>query len=116
MMNSVSQSCGSFLKRRMPSVRRLAPALLFLVLPMIHGQERWTETQANSWYAAQPWPVGANFLPSTAINELEMWQGETFDRDTIDRELGWAESIGMNAMRVFLHNLVWEQDPKGYER
>jgi hypothetical protein len=75
--------------------------------------ERWTEKRANDWYATQPWPVGANFLPSTAINELEMWQGATFDETTIDRELGWAEGIGMNTMRVFLHNLLWEQDPKG---
>ena len=79
-------------------------------------QERWTEAQANAWYAQQPWPVGANFLPSTAINELEMWQADTFDATTIDRELGWAEGIGMNTMRVFLHNLLWEQDPKGFEK
>ena len=79
-------------------------------------QERWTEAQANAWYAQQPWPVGANFLPSNAINELEMWQADTFDPTTIDRELGWAESIGMNTMRVFLHNLLWEQDPKGFQK
>ncbi len=79
-------------------------------------QERWTEAQANAWYAQQPWLVGANFLPSTAINELEMWQAESFDEATIDRELGWAEGIGMNTMRVFLHNLLWEQDPKGFEK
>jgi hypothetical protein len=75
---------------------------------------RWTESQAHSWYAKQPWPVGADFLPSTAINELEMFQADTFDPVTIDRELGWAEAIGMNTMRVFLHNLLWEQDPKGF--
>jgi hypothetical protein len=79
------------------------------------AQQRWTEAQANAWYQAQPWPVGANFLPSTAINELEMWQGDTFDQATIDRELGWAEGIGMNTMRVFLHNLLWEQDPDGFK-
>jgi hypothetical protein len=77
-------------------------------------QARWTETQANAWYAQQTWPVGANFLPSDAINELEMWQADTFDPTTIDRELGWAQAIGMNTMRVFLHNLLWEQDPKGF--
>jgi hypothetical protein len=90
----------------------------------LHAQERpseaateqWTEAHANAWYAAQPWPVGADFLPSTAINELEMWQNETFDPVTIDRELGWAQGIGMNTMRVFLHNLVWEQDPEGYTK
>ena len=78
--------------------------------------QRWTEDKAAAWYAAQPWPVGANFLPSNAINELEMWQADTFDPATIDRELGWAESIGMNTMRVFLHNLLWEQDPKGFKK
>jgi hypothetical protein len=77
---------------------------------------RWSPEQANAWYAQQPWLVGANFLPSTAINELEMWQADTFDAPTIDRELGWAEGIGMNTMRVFLHNLLWEQDPKGFRQ
>jgi hypothetical protein len=60
--------------------------------------------------------VGSNFIPSTAINELEMWQADTFDVPTIDRELGWAESLGMNTMRVFLHNLLWQQDPNGLLR
>ena len=80
----------------------------------LQAQQRWTEAEAQAWYARQPWPVGADFLPSTAINELEMWQAATFDPTTIDRELGWAEGAGMNTMRVFLHNLVWEQDPKGF--
>ena len=87
---------------------------LFLTTVASAQETRWTEQQANTWYAQQPWPVGANFLPSTAINQLEMWQGDTFDTVVIDRELGWAESIGMNTMRVFLHNLLWEQDPKGF--
>jgi hypothetical protein len=98
-------------------------ALLFLaLLPNLHAQaaqapaQRWTEAQANAWYAQQPWPVGADFLPSNAINELEMWQADTYDPVTIERELGWAEAIGMNTMRVFLHNLLWEQDPKGFQQ
>jgi hypothetical protein len=77
--------------------------------------QRWTEDRANKWYAQQPWLVGANFLPSDAVNELEMWQDATFDSAEIDRELGWAENIGMNSMRVFLHNLTWEQDPAGFQ-
>lgn len=81
-----------------------------------HGQARWTESEANAWYAKQPWLVGADFVPSTSINELEMWQADTFDAATIDRELGWAEAAGMNTMRVFLHNLLWEQDPKGFQQ
>ncbi len=106
--------------------RRLlqAIALSLALLPTVSAQQmstardpagRWTEGQANAWYAHQPWPVGADFLPSTAINELEMWQAETWDPATIDRELGWAEGIGMNTMRVFLHNLLWDQDSKGFE-
>ena len=72
----------------------------------------WPPAQANEWYSRQPWLVGSNFVTSTAINELEMWQPETFDLPTIDRELGWAQSLGMNTMRVFLHNLLWKQDPQ----
>jgi len=60
----------------------------------------WTKEEANAWYAKQPWLVGCDFIPSTAINQLEMWQAETFDTATIDRELGWAASIGMNTVRV----------------
>ncbi len=39
-----------------------------------------------------------------------MWQAETFDPDTIDRELGWAAGLGMNAIRVYLHDLVFDAD------
>jgi len=92
--------------------------LLFFVsaLPSLHAQQRWTEAQADAWYAKQPWLVGADFLPSTSINELEMWQADSFDPATIDRELGWAEDAGMNTMRVFLHNLLWQQDPQGFQK
>ena len=71
---------------------------------------RWSEERANAWYAATPWPVGANYLPRTAINQLEMWQAETFDPATIDQEFGWAERVGFNTMRVFLHDLLWRDD------
>ncbi len=74
------------------------------------ASERWTPQQANDWYKAQPWLVGCNFIPSTAINQLEMWQPETFDATTIDRELGRAQSLGFNTVRVFLHDLPWKDD------
>ena len=77
---------------------------------------RWSESRANEWYAKQPWLVGSNYIPATAINELEMWQAETFDPQTIDKELGWAESLGMTTMRVFLHDLAWQQDADGLSR
>ena len=77
---------------------------------------RWTEQRANDWYAQQPWLVGSNYIPATAINELEMWQADTFDPQRIDLELGWAESIGLNTMRVFLHDLLWQQDAPGFQK
>jgi hypothetical protein len=77
---------------------------------------RWTEKTANEWYARQPWLVGSNYLPSTAINQLEMWQADIFDPDWIDTELNWAEGLGMTTMRVFLHDLPWKQDSAAYQR
>lgn len=76
----------------------------------------WSQEKAKTWYAQQQWLVGADFIPSTAINQLEMWQADTFDPKTIDRELGYAQGIGMNVMRVFLHHLAWEQDPEGFKK
>jgi hypothetical protein len=77
---------------------------------------RWTEQEAADWQKLQPWPVGANFLPSTAGNQLELWQAATWDPTTIDRELGFAEKIGMNTMRVFLHDLLWDGDQDGFTK
>jgi hypothetical protein len=76
--------------------------------------DRWTAPQARSWWDRQPWPVGCNFIPSTAVNQLEMWQGETFDEQTIARELGWAAGLGFNVVRVYLHDLLWESDRHGF--
>jgi hypothetical protein len=81
-----------------------------------NGRKIWTKEKATTWYEGQPWLVGANFLPSTAINELEMWQASSFDTVTIARELKWAASVGMNTMRVFLHDLAYQQDVKGFKK
>lgn len=78
-------------------------------------QIRWSVEKANQWYQQQGWRVGCNFIPSTAINQLEMWQAETFDTLTIDRELWYAESIGFNTVRVYLHHLAWQIDPNGFK-
>lgn len=77
---------------------------------------RWSIERADEWYARQPWLVGCNFIPSNAINQLEMWQAETFDQATIDRELGWAADIGFNTVRTFLHDLAWEADAEGFKQ
>ena len=95
---------------------------LIALLPLISGAQnptpagQWSAARANAWYAKYPWLNGSDFIPSTAINQLEMWQADTFDPKTIDRELGYAEGIGFNAMRVFLHSMAWQQDPKGFKQ
>ena len=94
-------------------------ALLFALLFSLCAfaqTPRWSEEKAADWYKQQPWLVGSNFIPSDAINELEMWQADTFNPQEIDRELGWAEGLGMNTMRVFLHDLPWQQDAAGFSK
>jgi len=91
-------------------------AMLLAVAPMAHATDaaRWTPAEADAWYSRQQWLVGANYTTSNAINQLEMFQAETFDPAAIDRELRWAhEQFGMNTMRVYLHDLLWQQDPQG---
>ncbi|MBN8786485.1 MAG: cellulase family glycosylhydrolase [Terrimonas sp.] len=83
-------------------------------IPAAKERTIWTKEEANAWYAKQGWLVGCDFLPSTAINQLEMWQAETFDTTTINRELGWAAAIGMNTVRVYLHDLLYQQDAAGF--
>lgn len=92
----------------------LAVAALFAGQAFAADQERWSGAKANTWYEAQPWILGGNYVPADAINELEMWQAATFDAKRIDLEFGWAEKLGMNTMRVFLHDMLWAQDPKGF--
>ena len=93
-------------------------ALLVFRLPYPLPAEpgRWSENDAQAWYEQQPWLVGSNYIPQDAINELEMWQAESFNPVQIDKELGWAEDMGMNTMRVFLHDLPWTQNPEGFRK
>lgn len=76
----------------------------------------WSIEKAHDWAKNLPWLRGSDFIPSSAVNQLEMWQAETFDSATINRELGWAEKIGFNCMRVYLHHLVWEIDKEGFKK
>ncbi len=102
----------------MNSFRRILvlSALLLATAPALLAappRARWTPAEATSYMARQPYPIGGNFLPADAINQLQMWQAETWDPAEIDKELGWAQGIGMTTMRVFLHDLLWQQDSKG---
>jgi len=93
-------------------------AVSILPVSPLHAQDsaRWTAEKANAWYAEQPWLVGANFVPSDAINQLEMFQAATWNPQLNDKELGLAEGIGMNTMRVFLQDQLWAQDPEGFKK
>jgi hypothetical protein len=107
-------------RRRLRRTKRLTAVWfaisLYAATPAHAQSTRWTESAAADWYNQQPWLVGSDYIPATAINELEMWQAATFDPRRIDLELGWAESLGLNTMRVFLHDLLWKQDPEGFKK
>lgn len=74
---------------------------------------QWTVEQAWTWYRARPWLCGFNYVPSTAVNSTEIWQRDTWDPATIDRELSWARDLGFNCCRIFVQYLVWDADPRG---
>jgi hypothetical protein len=102
-------------------MKRRAAILFFLIMPIIAAAQqpqphRWSAEKANTWYAEQPWLVGANYVPSDAINQLEMFQAATWSPQLNDKELGMAQGIGMNTMRVFLQDQLWQQDPEGFKQ
>lgn len=114
-------------KNQLPFLRTQVLFLLLFTILCFEGYSQksknkiqpgqiWSAEKAHAWYQQHDWITGANFLPSNAINQLEMWQAETFDPATIDRELGWAETIGFNTMRVYLHSVAWKQDPEGFKK
>jgi hypothetical protein len=114
-MNGVAD-CG----RRHFCARALEAGLATLSEPIFagflnssEGDRRWSEAAAWRWYRRQPWLVGFNYIPSTAINTTEMWQKSSFDLPTIKREMNIAGSVGFNCARVFLQYLVWQSDPQG---
>ena len=102
--------------RTKPSFAGVLLCLLFVVPATRADTQQWTPAKAHTWYAQHRWLVGSNYIPADAINQLEMWQADTFNPAQIDKELGWAESIGMNTMRVFLHDQLWEQDAEGFRK
>jgi hypothetical protein len=109
-----TQGQGVLRVRRLTHGCMILVALIWCTSANSQQAVRWSEQKANSWYQQQPWLVGSNYVPESAINQLEMWQEPTFDPVEIDKELAWAEAMGMNTMRVFLHDLLWQQDAAGF--
>lgn len=77
---------------------------------------RWTKERAREWSERTGWRSGCNYIPATAINQIEMWQASTFDPETIDKELGWAEELGFNTMRVYLSSVVWRNEAESFKQ
>lgn len=106
------------MKRRtvlgLPLLLSAAPALARLPRAGA-ASDRWSPDRANQWYRSQGWPVGANYITSTAVNQLEMFQASTFDLRRIDAELRLARTAGFNSMRVFLHDQLWATDRQGFQ-
>lgn len=100
---------------RIERILSLLFAICITLSAAAQGRPRWSEQQANDWYSHQPWLVGADYIPSDAINELEMFQPETFNPRLIDKEFALAQSIGMNTMRIFLQDQLWSSDPEGFK-
>jgi Cellulase (glycosyl hydrolase family 5) len=94
----------------------LLTCALVAISASAQARDLWTKAQANTWYAQQKWLVGSNYIPASAINQLEMWQAASFDPAQIDKELGWAQGLGMTTMRVFLHDALWQQDAPGFKK
>jgi hypothetical protein len=75
---------------------------------------RWSEEKANEWYAAQEWPVGCVYMPSNSGTPVEIWAAESFDEKLVDWELGLAQDLGFNVIRLFLCDIVWQEDRAGF--
>ena len=104
----------------MKSIKQFTIAVIILIFiqcqqnPSSVLDYRWSEERAWEWHKENGWMVGTNFNPSTSINQLEFWQEDTYDPETIERELDWSAELGMNMHRVYLHNLLWDQDSIGF--
>ena len=77
---------------------------------------RWTEQQAKEWYSRQGWLSGCDYIPATAINQIEMWSKDTYDAQQIDKELAWAEDLGFKTLRVYLSSVVYQNDASGMKK
>jgi FecR protein len=75
---------------------------------------RWDKQRIWSWYESIGTVKGVNYVPRTAVNSVEMWMGDSFDPETIDEELNWAQDVGYTCIRVQLQVEVWQQDSEGF--
>ena len=60
--------------------------------------------------------AGADYINADAINQIEMWSGDTYNHDQIDKEPSWAEGLDFKTLRVYLSSVVYENDPEGLKQ
>ena len=51
---------------------------------------------------------GFNYIPSSAIHDIAFWRD--YDDALIERELTYAQRLGLNSARVFLSYIVYAHD------
>ena len=99
---------------------RFLPALLLLLLGYAPSGRTEPRTgpcsieQAKAWRQREGWRIGCNYLPSTAINQHEMWHSGTWDPATIASEIELASKTGLNTFRVYLHDRTFNDNPEGF--
>ncbi len=55
---------------------------------------------------------GFNYTPSTAVNDISFWRD--YDEGLVERELTYAQRLGLNSARPFLAYVVYEHDRKSF--
>lgn len=78
--------------------------------------KKWTAEAINKWWELQKWPVGANFVTTSAVNDIEMWMDSTFNPELVRKELKIAAEAGLNSVRVFLSYIVWREEGELFEK
>ena len=112
-----SLDSGALVTDASPTIRPAVAGVRPAVLPR-PGEGapggRWDEIRIWKWYEDLGAVKGVNYVPRTAVNSVETWMEDTFDPDTIDEELGWAQDAGYTSIRVQLQFAVWQADPDGF--
>ena len=87
---------------------RLALLAVLLPVPLPPAAAAAPHAYANAWADVR----GVNYVPSYSANPVQTWSADyvVYDKATVERELGYAQGIGLNAVRVFMHMFVWQAD------
>ena len=62
-----------------------------------------------------PFLFGGNYVSANAGSQLHFWSRDGFKPKIIDAELAAAQKLGINTLRVFLHDLHFAHDPRGFK-